>query len=33
MGLSKQLSQAEDFIAKGVDLIALCAADAASAEG
>ena len=30
---SKQLSQAEDFIAKGVDLIALCAADAASAEG
>lgn len=29
---SKQLSQAEDFIAKGVDLIALCAADASSAQ-
>ena len=30
---SMQMSQAEDFIAKGVDLIALCAADAGSAEG
>ncbi len=29
---SKQMSQAEDFIAKGVDLIAIIAADAASAE-
>jgi len=29
---SKQMSQAEDFIAKGVDLIAIIAADASSAE-
>lgn len=28
----KQLSQAEDFITKGVDLIALCCVDSASAE-
>lgn len=29
---SKQMSQAEDFISKGVDLIALCAVDASGAE-
>lgn len=29
---SKQLSQAEDFIVKGVDLIALCAVDSGSGE-
>ena len=28
----RQLSQAEDFITKGVDLIALCCVDSASAE-
>ncbi len=29
---SKQLSQAEDFMAKGVDMIALCGVDSAVSE-